>query len=367
MRADGSLGGGSVDRFQVAHQVAEHRALAAAGRDHPLGGLLVEALDAGAGLDRGRVDVPVDGDRVDVVDRIDQALVAQVAEHQQLGRRAQGHQRDQLALVDEHGERPLGGNRDLPLAPNSSRTATSCVSGALAAVSRTRWTASCDCTQRRRRLRQPARRWPGRYFFGADLRRAARWCSAATSPFPAANARRRPRAAWRPPGCVAHIGAGIGARPGVATGAGAAPSRRPPCRSCGSRRPRGPATGRAGRRRPCRPRRPWQRSRRPWPWPRRTARGSFASDRQGERSGQQGRAVDRTHGFPRMKVGFRPPAARRCAAAARRRALRRDLAGDDVVVPERVVLFAPSLRRRSRSSSPGTRRSCRSCRCRRGR
>jgi hypothetical protein len=59
--------------------------------------------------------VPVDGDRFDVGHRIDQALVAQVAEHQQLGRRAEGHEGDQLALVDEDGERPFGGNGDLPL------------------------------------------------------------------------------------------------------------------------------------------------------------------------------------------------------------------------------------------------------------
>ena len=61
-----------------------------------------KSLDAGARAHRRGADVPVDGDRLDVVDRVDQALVAQVAEHQQLGLRAQRHQRDQLALVDEH-------------------------------------------------------------------------------------------------------------------------------------------------------------------------------------------------------------------------------------------------------------------------
>ena len=205
------------DRFQVAHQVAEHRALAAAGRHHPLGGLLVEALDAGARLDRGRVDVPVDGDRVDVVDRIDQALVAQVAEHQQLGRRAQGHQRDQLALVDEHGERPLGRNRDLRARRRTRRGRRSRASAARWPRSVGRKDASCDCTQRRRAC---AGR-PGDGQGATSSARSAprsRWCSAATSPSRAANARPRPRAAWRPPGCVATYGPGS-VQAGVAAGA----------------------------------------------------------------------------------------------------------------------------------------------------
>jgi hypothetical protein len=64
--------------------------------------------------------------------------------------------------------------------------------------------------------------------------------------------------------------------------------------------------------------------------------------RQGERNGQQGRAVNRTHGFPRetwfQAAGSSPlrggGATLRCAG---------NLAGDDVVVPERVVLFRPAL------------------------
>ena len=99
-------------RIELAHQVAEHRALAAAGGDDALGGLLVEALDAGARLDGGGVDVPVDGDRIDLVAPIDEALVAQVAEDEQLGEGAERHQRDELALVDEHRQRALGRDRD---------------------------------------------------------------------------------------------------------------------------------------------------------------------------------------------------------------------------------------------------------------
>ena len=44
----------------------------------------------------------------------DQPLVAQVAQHQQFGRGAQRHQRDQLALVDEDGQRSL--DRDVDAA-----------------------------------------------------------------------------------------------------------------------------------------------------------------------------------------------------------------------------------------------------------
>ena len=60
----------------------------------------------------GCVHVPIDGDRFDIAHRIDQPLVAQVAEHQQLRRSAEGHQRDQLAVVDEDGQGALGGDRD---------------------------------------------------------------------------------------------------------------------------------------------------------------------------------------------------------------------------------------------------------------
>ena len=58
------------------------------------------------------MDVPVDGDRIDVVAAIDQALVAQVAEDEQLGEGAERHQRHELALVDEHRQRALGRDRD---------------------------------------------------------------------------------------------------------------------------------------------------------------------------------------------------------------------------------------------------------------
>jgi hypothetical protein len=41
----------------------------------------------------------------------------QVTQHQQLGAGAQGHERDQFALVHEDGQRPLGRDVDDPPVP----------------------------------------------------------------------------------------------------------------------------------------------------------------------------------------------------------------------------------------------------------
>ena len=81
----------------LGHQVAEHAALPAAGGDDLLRGALLDAVDAGVRLDGSGADLPVDRDRLDVGCRFDQALVQQVAEHQQFGRGAERHQRDQFA------------------------------------------------------------------------------------------------------------------------------------------------------------------------------------------------------------------------------------------------------------------------------
>ena len=61
----------------------------------------------------GSVDVPINGDGLDIEHRIHQPLVAQVAQHQQLGLRAQRHQGDEFALVHIDGERTLCGNLHL--------------------------------------------------------------------------------------------------------------------------------------------------------------------------------------------------------------------------------------------------------------
>jgi hypothetical protein len=60
---------------------------------------------------RGGTDLPIHGDRLDVTGAVDQPLVEQPAQHQQLGPRAECHQRDQLVLVDKHRQRALDRNR----------------------------------------------------------------------------------------------------------------------------------------------------------------------------------------------------------------------------------------------------------------
>ena len=64
-----------------------------------------------AGGDGDRFGLPVDLHRRDLVDRLDQPLVAQVADRERLGRMAERHQRDDLALVDVKRERMLAGDR----------------------------------------------------------------------------------------------------------------------------------------------------------------------------------------------------------------------------------------------------------------
>jgi hypothetical protein len=75
----------------------------------------LDVAHAGVGAHGGGAHVPVDRHRLDLVHLADQPLVAQVAQHQQFGAFAQGHQRDQLALVDEDRQRPLGGDVDAAL------------------------------------------------------------------------------------------------------------------------------------------------------------------------------------------------------------------------------------------------------------
>ena len=97
-------------RVHIVHQIAKHAALAAAGGDHALGRALLDVVNALAGLDRSGPHLPVDGDGLDVMHGTHQTLVAQKAQHQQLGMPAQRHQRHQLALVHINGERPFAGN-----------------------------------------------------------------------------------------------------------------------------------------------------------------------------------------------------------------------------------------------------------------
>jgi hypothetical protein len=97
------------DRLDVGHEVAEHRALAAAGGRRALLGLLLEVVQAVARGDRDGIHVPVDLHRHDLVDGGHEALVAQEADGERLGRGAQRHQRDDFLLVDVEGEGMLAG------------------------------------------------------------------------------------------------------------------------------------------------------------------------------------------------------------------------------------------------------------------
>ena len=112
------LCGGQFDLINVGHQIAEHTALAAAGGHHTVGAALNHHLGVLTGFDSGHAGLthfaltnrPVHRDGFDLVDRIDQTLVAQKAEDQPFGLCTQGHQGHQLFFVQINGERPLGGD-----------------------------------------------------------------------------------------------------------------------------------------------------------------------------------------------------------------------------------------------------------------
>ena len=95
------------DLIDILHQVAEHGALAAAGGHGLAPEFLVEFGHALARLDRDRFGFPVDLDRLDRLDVVDQALVAQPAQNQQLGMVAERHQGNDFALVEVDRQRAL--------------------------------------------------------------------------------------------------------------------------------------------------------------------------------------------------------------------------------------------------------------------
>ena len=107
--------GGQLDLVYFIHQATKHAALPATGRHHAVRGFFFNILDAMTGSNSGRTDFPIDSNRLDVMNRPDEALVSQVTQHQQLGVGAQSHQRDQFPLVDIHRERTLGRNGDFEL------------------------------------------------------------------------------------------------------------------------------------------------------------------------------------------------------------------------------------------------------------
>ena len=100
-----------LDAFDLLHQVAEHRALAAAARHGALLHARAQPFDALAGRHGDRVRLPIDLHRGDRLDRRHQALVAQVAQRKRLGRVPERHEGDNLALVEVEGERMLAGDR----------------------------------------------------------------------------------------------------------------------------------------------------------------------------------------------------------------------------------------------------------------
>ena len=103
--------GRQADVIDLFHQIAEHRALAASGGLGAPRGLAFDVGHAGARANGAGLGLPIHLNRDDVVDRRDQALVAQVANGERLGRRAQRHQRDEFMLVDIDRQRMLAGHR----------------------------------------------------------------------------------------------------------------------------------------------------------------------------------------------------------------------------------------------------------------
>ena len=111
----GGLGVGQHDAVELRHHVAEHRALTATGGDDAVRRLGFDVAHTRVSAHRGGADVPVHRHRLDIGDVVDEALVAQVTQHQQFRALAQGHQSNQLALVDEDRERPFGRDVDAAL------------------------------------------------------------------------------------------------------------------------------------------------------------------------------------------------------------------------------------------------------------
>ena len=109
---------GQFDLVNVRHQVAKHTPLATTGGHHPFSAAL--NMDVGTFSRAHRCDTrladlafthgPVHRDRFDLLNRLDQALVAQKTQHQQLRLAAQRHQRHELALVEVHRQGPFGRN-----------------------------------------------------------------------------------------------------------------------------------------------------------------------------------------------------------------------------------------------------------------
>ncbi len=100
-----------LDGVDFLHQVAEDRALPAAGGDGALLELVLQSLYALASGDGDRVGFPVHLHGCDFLDRADQSLVAEVADGQRLRCLAKRHEGHNLALVDVERNRVLSRDR----------------------------------------------------------------------------------------------------------------------------------------------------------------------------------------------------------------------------------------------------------------
>ena len=76
-------------------------------------GLLIAQTPAVPSRNPHPLLAPVDIDRDDLLELIDQALVAQEAERQRFGMGAQGHQGHDLAIINHQGQRKLACNRHI--------------------------------------------------------------------------------------------------------------------------------------------------------------------------------------------------------------------------------------------------------------
>ena len=101
---------GQMQRIDLGHQIAEHGAFAAAGGLGALGHFFVEIFQPVACRYRHRIHFPINLHRNDFINRFEQALVAQIADHQRLGCCAQGHDGEDFALVDIDRQRMLAGD-----------------------------------------------------------------------------------------------------------------------------------------------------------------------------------------------------------------------------------------------------------------
>ena len=98
-------------RVDLFHQVAEHRALAAAAGRRPLAELRFEVFRPLRVLMTTALTSQSTCTETMSSMRLEQPLVAQVPDRQRLGRGAQRHQRQDLALVDVERQRMLAGDR----------------------------------------------------------------------------------------------------------------------------------------------------------------------------------------------------------------------------------------------------------------